>query len=92
MLTLAEAITIIKKNIPKGHTICESYGEVQNKYVFSTQDSTGTIPPGDFHWTINKESGECTCEYLEREGNKPWSPIRGYKKLKLINEQRDRNE
>lgn len=83
MLTLSEAIETVNKHIPKGHTLCKPYGEAQGKYVFSTQDLRGIIPPGDFRWTVDKISGSCKCEHLEHEGDKPWSPIRGYKKLDL---------
>ena len=83
MLTLSKAIRIAEKNIPKGHTLYRSYGEAQGKYVFTTQDSTGMIPPGGFHWTVDKETGKCVCELLERKGNKLWSPIRGYRSLEL---------
>ncbi|MBR0102713.1 MAG: hypothetical protein IJQ01_04365 [Selenomonadaceae bacterium] len=81
MLTLKEAIKIAEKHIPKGQTLRESYGIAQGKYVFVSQNAQGMIPPGGLTWTVDKETGECKCEYLEREGNKPWSPIRGYKKL-----------
>lgn len=83
IMTLKEAIKIAENHIPKGHTLCRSFGEVQGKYVFSSQDSRGIIPPGDFRWTVDKASGICKCEHLEHEGNKPWLPIRGYKKLEL---------
>lgn len=83
MLTLQAAIKIARENIPKEHVLGNNYGEAQGKYVFFTQDSIGTIPPGGFCWTVDKKTGKCLCEYLEREGNKPWSPIRGYKKLEL---------
>ena len=83
MLTLAEAIEIVKRHIPKKQTLRNSYGEAQGKYLFVGQFADGSIPPGGFHWTVNKETGECKCECLERAGNKPWSRIRGYKKLYL---------
>ena len=86
MLTLSEAIEVVNVHIPQRHTLCKSYGEAQGKYIFSTQDARGIIPPGGFNWTVDKETGECKCEYLEREGNKLWSPIRGYKKLYLEEE------
>lgn len=86
MLTLAEAIEIVKRCIPKGQTLYNSYGEAQGKYVFNGQFPDGCIPPGGFHWTVNKNTGECKCEYLERDGNNLWSPIRGYKKLELNGE------
>lgn len=81
MLTLVEAIEIVKHYIPKNQTLYASYGEAQGKYLFNGQFQDGCIPPGGFHWTVNKKTGECKCEYLEREGNKPWSQIRGYKKI-----------
>lgn len=86
MLNLQEAIAIVKKNIPEGQTLCDSYGEAQGKYIFTGQFSDGTVPPGGGHWTVDKNNGDCKFEYLEREGNKPWSPIRGYKKIELFNE------
>lgn len=86
MLNLKEAIKKIEQYIPVGYTICNNYGEAQGKYIFVSKDSHGIIPPGAFHWTVNKETGECKCEYLEREGDKPFSPIRGYKKLYLEDE------
>ena len=86
MLTLKEAIEIAKKHIPKGQTLRRSYGEAQGKYVLTSQNSMGMIPPGGFNWTVDKETGECKCEHLEREGNQLWSPIRGYKKLELTDE------
>ena len=86
MLTLKEAIEIAKKHIPKGQTLRRSYGEAQGKYVLTSQNSMGMIPPGGFNWTVDKETGECKCEHLEREGDKPFSPIRGYKKLELTDE------
>lgn len=84
MLTLEEAIKIAEKNIPKGHKLSHSYGEAQGKYVFSTQDSRGTVPPGGFNWTVDKKTGECACERLEREFLAPYAPIKGYKKLDLV--------
>ena len=86
MLTLKEAIEIVKPHIPKTQTLRESYAEAQGKYVFVGQFFDGSIPPGVMTWTVNKKTGECKCEYLEREGNKLWSPIRGYKKLELKGE------
>lgn len=83
MLTLSEAIETVREHLPKNQRLCDSYGEAQGKYVFTGQFSDGSIPPGGFNWTVDKESGLCMCEYLAREGNKPWSPIRGYKKLDL---------
>lgn len=83
MLTLKEAIKIVKKHIPKGHTLVSSYGEAQGKYVFFTQDARGIIPPGDFRWTVDQSTSECKCEHLEHEKNKPWLPILGYKKVEL---------
>lgn len=83
MLTLKEAMKIAEKNIPKGHRLHQSYGEAQGKYIFSTQDVRGIIPPGGFNWTVDKETGECTCERLEREFLAPFAPIKGYKRLYL---------
>ena len=85
MLTLKEAIKIAEKCIPQGQTLRNSYGEAQGRYVFSSQNSQGMIPPGGCNWTVDKETGKCKFEYLEREGTKLWSPIRGYKKLELNN-------
>ena len=81
MLTLKEAIKIAEQNLPKGHTLCNSYGEAQGKYVFEAQDLRGIIPPGGFNWTVDKETGECKCEYLEREFRAPYAPIKGYKRI-----------
>lgn len=86
MLTLREAIKIAEKNIPQGQTLRRSYGEAQGKYVLTSQNSMDMIPPGGFNWTVDKETGECKFEHLEREGNQLWSPIRGYKKLYLEDE------
>ena len=87
MLTLKEAIEIVARHIPEGHALCNSYGEAQGKYIFSTQDSQGMIPPGGFHWTVDKETGKCKCEGLEREFLAPYAPIKGYKKLELPKEE-----
>ena len=83
MITLEEALEIVKHIIPNNHILIEDYGEVSGKYVFTTRDKNGFVPPGGGHWTVNKETGECKFEYLERDGNKPWSPIKGYKKIDL---------
>ena len=86
MITLEEALEIVQKKLSatcEGHTIKKSYGEVPNKYVFVQQDSKGIVPPGGWHWTVNKETGECKCEYLEREFLAPYAPIKGYKKIEL---------
>ena len=81
MLTFKEAIKIAENNLPEGLAIYPLYGEIREKYVFSMQDSSGMIPPGGGRWTVHKETGECKFEYLERDGDKPWSPIKGYKKI-----------
>ena len=86
MLTLVEAIKIVKRYIPKEQTLYNSYGEAQGKYVFNGQFPDGCIPPGGFNWTVDKETGECKCEYLERERVHPMAKIRGYKKLTLEEE------
>ena len=86
MQTLKEAIEIAERNVWEGHTLLDSYGEAQVKYVFSTQDSRGIIPPGGFFLTVNKETGVCRYEGLEREFLAPYAPIKGYKKLKLPKE------
>jgi len=83
MLTLKEAIEIVKLHIPKTQTLRESYAEAQGKYLFVGQFPDGCIPPGGFNWTVDKETSECKCEYLEREFIAPYAPIRGYKKLEL---------
>lgn len=83
MLTLREALNIVNAHIPARQVVCNTYGEAQGKYIFTGQFSDRTIPPGGGNWTVNKETGECKFEYLEREGINPWSPIRGYKKLEL---------
>ena len=83
MLTLREAIKIVEKKIPQDKALRKSYAEAQGKYLFVAEDSHGMIPPGGFHWTIDKETGECKCEYLEREFLAPFAPIKGYKKLTL---------
>ena len=85
MLTLREAIKIANQNLSSEQTLLNSYGEVQHKYVF-TLLSKGTIPPSRGKLTVDKITGECKWEYLERIGNKPWSPIRGYKKITLPEE------
>lgn len=81
MLTLKEAIKTAEQNLPKEYTLCNSYGEAQGKYVFEAQDWRGIIPPGGFNWTVDKETGECKCEYLEREFLAPYAPIKGYKRI-----------
>ena len=88
MLTLKLALEIVKKKIPSNHTLIGSYGEVKDKYVFTTRDKNGMIPPGGGHWTVHKETGECKFEYLERETKKggvgfPYAPIKEYKKIEL---------
>ena len=83
MMALEDAIKIVEKHIPKGHTLCDEYGEAQGKYIFASVGANGLIPPGGFHWTVDKETGECKCERLEREFLAPYAPIRGYKKLEL---------
>ena len=87
MLALKEAIEIAERNVWEGHTLLDSYGETQGEYVFSTQDSRGIIPPGGFFLTVNKETGACRYEGLEREFLAPYAPIKGYKKLELLEEQ-----
>lgn len=86
MITLKEAIKIAERYIPKGHTLHNSYAEAQGKYLFISQDSRGIVPPGGFNWTVDKETGECKCEYLERERIHPMARIRGYKKITLPEE------
>ena len=83
MLTLKEAIETVKAYIPSNQTLRESYAEAQGKYLFVAEDSHGMIPPGGFHWTVDKETGKCKCEGLEREFLAPYAPIKGYKKLEL---------
>ena len=81
MITLKKALEIVQQKIPNNHTLNENCGEITEKYLFTTRDKNGCIPPGGGHWTVHKETGECKFEYLERDGNKPWSPIKGYKKI-----------
>ncbi len=84
MITLEDALNIAQKKLSmtwEGHTIKQSYGEVADKYVFVQQDARGISPPGGWHWTVHKETGECKCEYLEREFLAPYAPIKGYKKI-----------
>lgn len=83
MLTLSEAIKIAEKHMPAGFSLRDSYGEAQGKYVFEVQDERGMVPPGGFNWTVDKETGEYNCDYLEREFLAPYAPIKGYKKLEL---------
>ena len=83
MLTIKEAIKIAEKNLPEGYSLCEPYGETHDKFVFVAENSRGIVPPGDFNWTVDKFSGVYKCEHLEHEGNKPWLPIRGYRKIEL---------
>ena len=69
-------------------TLRKSYGEVEDKYVFAVEYSTpeeyhGSAPPGGESLTVDKETGECKYEYLEREFLAPYAPIRGYKKINL---------
>lgn len=83
MLTLKDAIKIVEKRIPKNQTLRDSYGEAQGKYLFVAENAQGMIPPGGGFITVDKTTGVCCFEFMEREENKPWSPIRGYKKLEL---------
>ena len=46
MLTLEEAIQLIRAYLPEGFALCDSYGEAQGKYVFNAHNSKGDIPPG----------------------------------------------
>lgn len=69
--------------IPEKHILCESYGETPKKYVFISKPENGSVPPGGGHLTVDKETGECQFEYLEREGDKPWSPIKGYRRIEV---------
>ena len=62
MLTLKEAVEIVKKNIPKSQTLRESYAEAHGKFLFTAENSQGMIPPGGFFWTVNKENGEYKFE------------------------------
>ncbi len=59
------------------------FGEIPGKFVFFPKDSLGMIPPGGGAITVDKESGECKFEYLEREGDKPFSPFKNFRVLKL---------
>ena len=66
----------------------KSYGEINDKYVFAVEYSApeeyrGSVPPGGASLTVDKETGECKYEYLEREYLAPYAPIRGYKKIEL---------
>ena len=86
MLTFKEALKIVESKLSKGFSIYPAYGEIQDKYVFSMQNSNNMIPPSGGHWTVHKETGECKFEYLEREKtergyHKPYAPIKGYKKI-----------
>lgn len=83
MVSLKQAIKIAECHLSEGFTLYPSYGEAQGKYVFSMQNSKGMIPPGGWHWTVHKETGECKCEYLEGEFLAPYAPIKGYKKIEL---------
>ena len=56
-------------------------GEVSNKFVVIIENERGNIPPGGVDLTINKETGECKFERLERESLAPFAKIKGYKKL-----------
>ena len=87
MLTLREAIEIVKKNIPKDKTLRKAYGEAQGKYLFVAENSQGMIAPGGGFFTVDKENGECKWEYPEREFLAPYAPIKGYKKLELDEEE-----
>ena len=91
MLSLKEAIKIVKENIPEHQTLRKSYAEAQGKYLFVAENSQGMIPPGGFFWTVNKETGECKFEVPEREHQDlkrrfpiSFYPIKGYKKIELI--------
>lgn len=84
MIDFEKALRIAENNAPDGLFVCiDDYGEIPSKYVFNLQTQNGEIPPWGGHMTVDKESGECKFEYLEREGNAPYSPIRGYKEIKL---------
>lgn len=81
MIEFAQAFSIAKAQavpltIDKIH-----FGEIPGKYVFFPQDSNGKIPPGGGAITVDKKTGECKYEYLEREGGKPYAEIIGYRKL-----------
>ena len=81
MISFQDALEIAKTEAAPKLTIIESYGEIPGKYVFFPQNSYGAVPPGGIAITVNKETGECQLEYLEREGDKPWSPFKNYKKI-----------
>ena len=81
MIEFAQAFSIAKAQavpltIDKIH-----FGEIPGKYVFFPQDSNGKIPPGGGAITVDKKTGECKYEYLERENNKLWSPFKNYRSL-----------
>lgn len=81
MISFKEALELAKKHAAPELTIKKHYGEVPGKYVFIPQDSYGIVPPGGITITVDKETGKCQLEYLELEGDKPWSPFRNYKKI-----------
>lgn len=61
--------------------LMEDYGQTPSKYVFFPKDKLGSVPPGGLAITVDKESGECKHEYLERDGDKPFSPFKDYQPL-----------
>ena len=81
MVTFNEALAKARELAEFG--VSDDCGEIPRKYVFWIQDSHGrTVPSGDTI-TVDKETGECKYEYLEREYLAPYAPIRGYKKIEL---------
>ena len=83
MLTLKDALAIVQRHIPPNSVVRNSYAEAQGKYLFLAENSQGRIPTGGCHWTVDKETGACKCERLERERIHPMAKIKGYRELKL---------
>ena len=72
----------MEEYIPEGFALCDECGEAQGKYVFGIYNrDNGMGLPGGVNWTVDKQTGECKNERLEREFLAPYAPIVGYTKL-----------
>ena len=82
MLTIEEAKAKANEYLKQRECeVHDIYGEVGGKYIITYKSNAGYFPAGGYDLTVNKETGECKFERLERESLAPFAKIKGYKKL-----------
>lgn len=80
VITVENAAKLANRFLKKSR-VRKVIGEVDNKYLIIYENLNGDLPAGGYDLTVNKETGECKFERLERESLAPFAKIKGYKKL-----------